>query len=201
MSLSSRMVIVLTAVGLLSGGFLASVGMLTKERIASNKQMEIERAIGIVVPGTSRSKLLYEEDDFTVYGGEDSEGKLIGLAVHATGVGFQDRITLMFGINTALSRISRLAILDQRETPGLGAKITEQDSFLKFWAARDSRDSLTLHKPAARTVEELLPSEVNTITGATISSRKVLEIVNLSLQRLKNLRKSRPFRSEGNDVH
>jgi len=52
MSLSSRMVIVLTAVGLLSGGFLASVGMLTKERIAFNKQMEIAivKRLGISAP-------------------------------------------------------------------------------------------------------------------------------------------------------
>ena len=42
MKLSTRMVVVLTSIGLLSGSFLATVGHLTKERIALNKQREIE---------------------------------------------------------------------------------------------------------------------------------------------------------------
>ncbi|TET72604.1 MAG: FMN-binding protein, partial [Candidatus Aminicenantes bacterium] len=37
MKLSTRMVVVLTSIGLLSGSFLATVGHLTKERIALNK--------------------------------------------------------------------------------------------------------------------------------------------------------------------
>ena len=55
MNLSTRMVVVLTSIGLLSAGFLAAVGLLTKERIALNKQREIEEAIIQVVPGTRSS--------------------------------------------------------------------------------------------------------------------------------------------------
>jgi electron transport complex protein RnfG len=66
MSLSSRMVIVLTSVGLLSGSFLATVGTLTKERIALNIQREIEEAIAHVIPGTVSSEKLYEEKGLTI---------------------------------------------------------------------------------------------------------------------------------------
>ncbi|HHF51921.1 MAG TPA: FMN-binding protein, partial [Candidatus Aminicenantes bacterium] len=41
MNLSARMIVVLTAVGLISGSFLSVVGLLTKERIAMNQQLEI----------------------------------------------------------------------------------------------------------------------------------------------------------------
>jgi len=183
------MIAVLTSVGLLSGGFLAIVGLLTEERIAFNKQREIEEAIIMVVPGTETSQKLYEERALSVYGGQDKKGALLGFAIHASGVGFQDRITLMFGTNMSITRITRLAILDQKETPGLGAKIADRESFLKYWENKDCIQLLSLRKPPASSPEALSPSEVNTITGATISSESVLNTVNVSLERLRILKK------------
>jgi electron transport complex protein RnfG len=201
MKLSTRMVAVLTSVGLLSGCFLATVGHFTKERIALNKQREIEEAIIQVVPGTVSSEKLYEERDFSVYSGMNEEGNIIGFAFHASGVGFQDKITLMLGTNTALERTNRLAILDQKETPGLGAKITDRDSFLKYWENRDCSEDLSLHKPAVSSAEELLPSEINAITGATVSTEAVLSIVNSSLDRARKLIKEGKLNSEAQDVN
>jgi electron transport complex protein RnfG len=189
MSLSSRMIIVLTAVGLISGGFLAGVAKLTKERIAFNIQEEIEEAIVNVVPGTVQNQKLYEEEDLSIYGGQDESGQSIGYAVQSTGIGFQDKITLMFGINVSLTRIIGLAVIDQKETPGLGAKITDWNAFLQFWENRNATGDIILRKPPAGSLEELSPMEINTITGATISSKKVLEIVNFSLERLRELQK------------
>lgn len=197
MSLSSRMVLVLTSVGLISGGFLASVGLLTKERIALNKQREIEKAITRVVPGTySSQKLPYEEKDLSIYVGMDDKGSLLGYAIHATGVGFQDKITLMFGTNPSFTKINSLTILDQKETPGLGAKIADTESFLKYWENRNSSGLLSLRKPAVRSPDELSPSEVNTITGATISSEAILSIINTSLMKMRTLKDEGKLRSE-----
>lgn len=181
--------VVLTLVGLVSGSLLAIVGMLTKDRIAYNRQKEIEAAILKVVPGSASSDKLYEEENITVYGGKDSEDRLIGYAVYASGTGFQDMIRLMFGTNSEVTKINALDILEQKETPGLGAKVTDYDTFLRFWENKDARDPLTLRKPAAKAPEELSSSEVNTITGATISSEKVLEIANASLEQLKQIKK------------
>ncbi len=199
MKLSARMVVVLTSIGLLSGSFLATVGHLTKERIALNKQREIEDAIIQVIPGTASSQKLYEERDFSVYEGQDQEGNVVGLAIHASGIGFQDKITLMLGTNTSLKRINRLAILDQKETPGLGAKIASNESFLKYWENRDSSGTISLRKPAVSAAEELLPSEINTITGATISSEAVLSIVNNALEQARMLIKEGKLSSEVHD--
>lgn len=182
------MIVVLTSVGLLSGGFLATVGLLTKDRIAANKQRELEEAILSVVPGTASSSKIYEEKDLAIYETRDEKGKLTGFAVPTSGVGFQDKITLMFGIDPALTRINSLTIIDQKETPGLGAKITNQESFLKYWENKDCSKSLSLHKPPVTSLDDLGSSEVNTITGATISSEAVLNIVNVSLERLKRLK-------------
>ncbi|MFC2167741.1 FMN-binding protein [Acidobacteriota bacterium] len=185
MSLSARMILVLTCVGLISGGFLAGVGLWTKEKIAFNIQQEIELAIQTVVPGSTTSEKLYEERTFTVYAGKAEDGQLVGYAVYASGAGFQDTITLMFGTDIELKKLIRLTILKQTETPGLGANIERDDLFLKFWEERDINTALTLHKPAAGSPNELTPTEINTITGATISSEAVLNIVNLSLEKLR----------------
>jgi electron transport complex protein RnfG len=187
MSLSSRMILVLTLVGLIAGGFLSGVAKLTREKIALNIQKEIEEAIIKVVPGTTQNQKLYEEEDLTIYEGKDESGQPTGYAVQTTGIGFQDKITLLYGIDKSRTKIIGLTIIDQKETPGLGAKITDRDVFLRFWKDRDINQPLSLRKPPANSLEELGPSEVNSITGATISSRKVLEIVNFSLERMGEL--------------
>ncbi len=196
MSLFARMVAVLTSVGLLSGGFLATVGLLTKERIALNKQREIEEAIVSVVPGTQSSEKLYEEEDFSIYGGKDEVGRLLGFAIHASGIGFQDKITFMLGTNSSITKINSLVILEQKETPGLGARIVDRGSFLQFWENKDCTQPLTLRKPPASTIEDLLPTEINTITGATISSEAVLDTANVSLVKIKELMEHGKLSSE-----
>lgn len=187
MSLSSRMIIVLTTVGLISGGFLAGVAKLTKERIALNIQAEIEEAIEEVVDDAETGSVVYEEESLVIYRELEDDGELAGFAIQATGVGFQDKITLMFGLDETLTKITGLTIIDQKETPGLGAKITEWDAFLQFWEDRDATGPLSLRKPPAGTYEELLTTEINSITAATISSQKVLGIVNLSLEKVRAL--------------
>lgn len=200
MKLSVQMVAVLTSIGLLSGGFLTAVGLLTKDRIELNKQREIEEAVIKVVPGIKTSQKLYEEKDLSVYGGLDEEGNLVGFGILASGIGFQDKITLMLGTDSVFAKINRMVILDQKETPGLGAKITDEDVFLKFWRDKDISGTLSLKKPAAISPEDLAAKEVNTITGATISSEAVLKIVNSALERLRKIKDEGRLSGEEPDV-
>lgn len=199
MNLSARMILVLTLVGLISGGFLAGVAKLTKERIALNVQAEIEAAIKEVVDDAAVNQVVHEEEGLLIYRELEEGGELVGFAVQATGVGFQDKITLMFGLDASLKKITGLTIIDQKETPGLGAKIEDWEAFLQFWENRDAAGPLALRKPPASTIGELMPTEINTITAATISSKKVLEIVNLSLERVRELVKQGKMNPEEKD--
>ncbi len=200
MSLSIRMIVVLTAVGLISGGLLSVVNLLTAERIELNRQKEIAEAITRVIPGTVSSQKLYEEEKFAVYVGKDAAEQDLGYAVYASGTGFQDVIVMMFGTDPAIETIHSLTILEQKETPGLGAKITDEMAFLRYWKGKDIRQPLTLRKPAVGSPQELGASEINTITGATISSDKVLGIVNLSLERLRQIKQAGKLASGGSHV-
>lgn len=187
MSLSTRMVVVLTAIGLLSGSLLSIVGTVTKERIRLNRIKEIERAVLLVVPAASTSQTLYEENNFAIHLAKKEDGEAAGYGLQAAGSGFQDKITVIIGTNLDLTRITSLTIIDQKETPGLGAKITDKMAFLRYWENRDCTGALKLRKPPVEDPAALRPEEVNAITGATISSQSVLNIVNTALARAKQL--------------
>jgi RnfABCDGE-type electron transport complex G subunit len=174
------------------------VGLLTRARIEANRLKEIEEAIVSVVPGTETNQKLYEEKDFTVYATRDAEGQVTGYAIYTAGTGFQDKIVIMFGTDAAIQKIFRLTILDQKETPGLGAKITDEEAFLKYWENKDCSQPLALRKPPVA-LEELSSSEVNVITGATISSEAVLNTVNDSLAKLRSLIQDGTIQIEGNN--
>jgi len=199
MSLYSRMVIVLTSVALVSGALLVGVGMFTKERIAYNKQKAIEQAVIKVLPGTRFSQKLYEEKGFAVYEGKDENGQLLGYALNIAAGGFQDKIIFMLGINILLDHINSLYILDQKETPGLGAKITNEEAFLQFWENKACDQPLMLRKPPT-SKDKLGTYEVNTITGATVSSEAVLDSINASLVKIKKLTTEGKLRLEGKNA-
>lgn len=188
MSLTVRMITVLTVVGLISGSFLAVVGMLTEARIEQNRLDEINRAITKVVPGAVSGEIIFEGETLTVYSGKDREGHQTGYAVYTSGTGFQDVITLMVGVNPGLTEIHNLTILEQTETPGLGAKITSEKEFLRYWEDRSAEQKLELQQPAVDSPEQLDPHQVNTLTGATISAQKVVDIVNRALAQMKTLK-------------
>lgn len=194
MSLSTRMVVVLTAIGLLSGSFLAIVGEVTKERIKLNRKKEIEQAVLLVVPEAATSQMVYEEGSLAVHLAKKEDGEPVGLGLQASGSGFQDKITLIIGTNLDLTRITSLTIIDQKETPGLGAKITDKMAFLRYWENRDCTQALKLRKPPVEDPQALAANEVNAITGATISSQSVLNIVNTAVARAKQLQAEGKFK-------
>jgi Na+-translocating ferredoxin:NAD+ oxidoreductase subunit G len=188
MNLTARMIVVLTVVGLVSGSFLAIVGILTEGRIEQNRLDEINRALTEVIPGAVSGDIVYEGEDLTVYAGLDQEGNQVGYALYNSGTGFQDIITVMVGIDSSVSKIYDLTILDQTETPGLGAKITSEQEYLRYWENRGAEQPLELRKPAVDSPGQLESNQVNTITGATISAQKVVDIVNQALESMKTLK-------------
>ena len=81
MTLSARMIVVLTAIGLISGGFLAGVAKLTKEKIALNIQAKIEAAIKEVVDDAEVNQVILKEKNLIIYRELDDTGQLAGYAI------------------------------------------------------------------------------------------------------------------------
>lgn len=173
------MVLALCLVGIISGGLLAQVNQWSKPRIAASQNAATEQAIYFVQPRGAR----YEPVtglDFVVYRVFDAGDQVTGYAMVYQGKGFQGAIRLMIGLNENLSQITAIEVLDQSETPGLGALITGTGFKDQF------RGLLT--SPAVAWVKGAPPSqpnEIQAITGATISTKAVVEIINQGVASLR----------------
>lgn len=86
--------------------------------------------------------------------------------------GYSGPISILAGFDIASARISAIKVLNQRETPGLGAKAKEgkfQDRY------RDKRTAMALEVTKVAPVRE---NQVQAITASTITSKAVTLGVN-----------------------
>jgi electron transport complex protein RnfG len=106
----------------------------------------------------------------------------VGFAIAAQGMGYQDRIGLLYGIDPAQRRLLGLRVLESRETPGLGARIVDDPAFLEpFHDLPLTPDATGQPLPLRIARGERRPGEIDGITGATVSSVAVARIVNESV--------------------
>lgn len=108
-----------------------------------------------------------------------TEKATAGWVIKASGQGYADKIEVLIGLDAPAQTLTGLFILDQKETPGLGNKIIEPAWRRQFFQT-PADQQLTVVKTGASA-----PGQINAITGATISSRSVCDIVNQTLGRLR----------------
>jgi len=152
-------VIVLTAVVAISVGLLSLTDNLTREKIEWQREQKIQRLLFGLFPDMSRYGV--ENEIYTIYSDEDK----LGYAFLATGKGYGGGMYILVGLeeDTTLKGIS---IVSQVETPGLGNKITE--SYFTDQFAGLSIDEVARRQDGG---------QVDTITGATMSSTAVIKAV------------------------
>lgn len=179
MKLVIHMLVTLTVIGVISGGLLSEINSWAAPKIEANRKAETERAIYVVqVEATKYEKV--ENIDFELYEVFDDHKNSLGYALPYEGNGFQGKIRLIIGVDKDLTNILGLEVLEQVETPGLGTKVTETPFTDQF--------KNLLVKPQINSVKGVQPSnpnEVQAITGATISSKAVVRIINNGIKRLK----------------
>lgn len=170
---------------LVFGGALAGVQRSLGPRIAANRLRETLSVIPTIVPGAdqlSTTEIMVEAADgkrrrvFQAFG-EDGVRK--GWVIPAAGQGFADEISLLVGLDPQADAITGLYVLDQKETPGLGASITSKDFGDQFIGMATNRVAEAVTTPPASA------NQIKAITGATISSQSVAQIVNATIAQLK----------------
>lgn len=187
----AHLVLVLTLAGLFSGLAIVGAYEVTLPRIRANQAAALERAVLEVLPGAERmERLEWRDGDLVgagdeaggaaetdgapaIYAGYGAGGELVGYAVPGAGAGFQDVIRLLFGYRPERRRIVGLAILESRETPGLGDRIFKDPDFVAEFSDLAVEPRVELVKDGGDEA-----NQVDAITGATISSRAVVDIVN-----------------------
>ena len=154
------------------GGGLAAVEIGLKPIIEENKRIEIFSQIPELIPGASSESS--EEARPGVYEAKSEEGATVGWLLRASGQGFADRIECLIGVDADAKTLTGIYVLDQKETPGLGDYITDQGRFRKWFEGQPTAQPLRVVKSASPPPA----GEVQALTGATISSDAVADIVN-----------------------
>jgi Na+-translocating ferredoxin:NAD+ oxidoreductase subunit G len=178
MNTSIRMILVLTIISTLSGGLLSFWDSYTSQRIDEYRQEKIQEAVQQVLPETDKEEQR-QAGDFTFYVGYQN-GEMTGIAFMAEGGGFQDIISVMTGVTPDFERFTGITILEQKETPGLGTKIVWDPSRkgCEAWFTEQFEGKKTGDLYYVKNQEARGDSEIEAITGATISSNAVISILN-----------------------
>lgn len=180
----TQMIIVLTGIGIISGGLLATVNNWADPLIAANKKAETEAAI-FRVQSEGKSYKPLNNLGFEVYVVKNEQSEDVGYAVVYEGNGFQGKIRIICGLTKDLRKITAIEILEQVETPGLGTKVTEPFFTNQF--------KQLITEPKIQWVKGVMPdnpNEIQAITGATISSKAVVSILNNAIEQMRKLHDS-----------
>ena len=174
-----NMVLSLTLISLGASACLGYVYQMTKEPIALSVLNKKLSAIKQVVPDFNNdpnAEMIRlptgEGDSLDVYPAR-KDSVIVGYAVNTTTKkGFSGNINLMAGFKPDGTIIS-ITVLEQKETPGLGTKMTEPLFKDQFNEKNPSQFKLKVKKDGG---------QVDAITSATISSRAFCD----ALQRAYN---------------
>lgn len=189
---SSRLIGTLAIAGVLAGTLIVIVYEKTLPAIEAHKALVLQQAIQTVLSGPDHYDTLYVVDEGLTTAMPDVEnpyrmervylgytdGEQVGYAIAAGEPGFQDVIRLMFGYDHDTGLVIGMKVLESKETPGLGDKIEKDSSFVS--AFRGIATPILGVKAGSASGR----GELDMITGATISSRTVIKIINNALTRL-----------------
>jgi len=188
-----KITVVLTVVCLLCAFFLALVQNLAEEKIESNAKEKIAKAISNLAPAyASLEEIIVDQE--IIYKLSDKKGKPIGYAFSAQGQGYQGKIKILSVINQKLNQLAGIEIVESLETPGLGAKIQQEPFsgqfsklYLKGPISCVKAGSVDSSKAGAssQATKVIGASQIQAITGATVSSKAVVNILNRRIASLK----------------
>ena len=174
-----NMILSLTLIALVSSAGLGFVYELTKEPIALSVLNKKLNAIREVVPEFTNNPNdemfripTGEGDSLDIYPAKNN-GEVVGYAINTyTSKGFSGNISLMAGFKPD-GTIIGISVLEHKETPGLGTKMTEPEFKEQFTGKNPAEFMLKVKKDGG---------QVDAITAATISSRAFCD----ALQRAYN---------------
>jgi len=155
----------LMLISLAAGGALAITNYSTTKQIELQKELALKESLNKVIKAES-----FQEKG-SYYNAYAQDGNLIGRVLKITAPGYSSLISAVVGIDLE-NKITGIDIVSQQETPGLGAKITEEDFLGQFIGK--GKESLKVKKDSG---------EIDAVTGATISSRAVTNSIRDAIEK------------------
>jgi RnfABCDGE-type electron transport complex G subunit len=152
-------VVFLAVIVIVSVVILMALNSVTSSIVEGRRFEEIKDTLEKIFPGMSDYEL--EDELYMIY----QDGEKSGYAFIASGSGYGGDIDILVGLGSDL-KIKDISILKQTETPGLGGRITEDTFTGQF-------KGLSASEVALRSDD----GTIDAITGATISSKAVVDTV------------------------
>jgi len=159
--------LILSLICFVAAGLLAGVNSLTRARIIAQAQAEEDAGLKEVMPQGDRFEPVKSKEEVSYYNVYDKQGTLIGAAFKASGKGYSSTIETLAGMLKD-GTITNIKVISQGDTPGLGARVAEPEFSGQF---------------CGKNLKAL--GEVQAITGATISSKAVLDSVKKKAEEIK----------------
>jgi electron transport complex protein RnfG len=121
-----------------------------------------------------------KKEEIAIYKAVADGDKVVGWSFNVGGSGFQDRIELVVAVDADFGSLAGYDVLASNETPGFGDQIKGDYYRNQFRGAPAGELKLVSTGSADK-----IDSEIVAITGATISSEAVVEIINDSVGQIK----------------
>lgn len=176
-----KLSLILALVCAICASLLMYVDMLTRApRAESNNQKRLQAARSVLPAFTEEKAELkaLESGEFLLT--ERATGRFLGAAIEGCShKGYSGDIRLIVGFDDK-DHVVDFAVVESHETPGLGAKVSDE-KFRAAFRGRPSKCSKMLVKKDG--------GDVDAITSATISSRAACEAVADAASKLEALRK------------
>ncbi len=160
--------------GLLSSGLLAVASLIPVDEDEWVRRMTLD-ALGIEYTRDNVEQVFQQNinmetiDGMIVYRSQDGS-----IAFRVSGRGFVDRISLIVALEPDLETLRGLAVLEQRETPGLGSRIVEKD-FLERFRGTSIKPALVILRTGETATAD---HEVDGISGATFTVKALEREIN-----------------------
>jgi len=172
------------------GLLIAVTSAALSPRIRQNEINKRNRMVTVLLPEAKDFILLDEQieiqslqgkkEKVEIYKAMSGTDECVGWSFEATGSGFADKIKLVIALDKNFEKIAGFDVLLSNETPGFGDQI-------KYDYYRDQFKGAPAGELKLVTIGERgkIDSEIVAISGATISSEAVVEIVSNSITRVK----------------
>ncbi len=176
------MLVFVLVLGTILTGILVAVNWYTTPVISRNEQREIQasilEALDIPFPEGEQERVFAGSVQTRQAGGKTYyvAGEQ-GVAFPYSGSGLWGPINGIVALNPDLATLKGVTIIHQEETPGLGSRITEA-AYLDQFRNKDFSSGLKLTPPGKAKAN----NEIDAITGATLSPKAFLDILNANLR-------------------
>jgi electron transport complex protein RnfG len=167
--------LVLLVITVISSGILAYINSFTEPIIQENQRVAKEEARMEVMPDATIFDSLSVFNEESVYAAKDDEGKIVGYTFMASLYGYSSDVKTMVGITPEL-KLKKIKIIEQKETPGLGANCVNPEF-----------QELFIDKYEHELLVDKDGGSITSLTGATITTRTIANSIRNGIINLEQI--------------